>query len=261
MESFTQLSLRGQWKWQKKGLGIHQNSLSRAVKSLPLMEPRGKGKPQRSKSREAKGPEAQREEALTVRIQGWEPNRQGRKEGRDTEVDGRGPGRDARRGQATGTLTETGRESSNPTKISPPPPRRPGQCPHFREARLLTANGTSRSWQRRMRQTGDAQNLIVTCTELAACAESRRSLRLRDRERWLYGQDLISQAPDLLLTQEISPGLQRAMSWMFSGSHLLPFFWFSHEIRVLKSWLPCSCHPRRWGSVHAWRFTDLYWRG
>lgn len=182
MESFTQLSLRWQWKWQKKGLGIHQNSLSRAVKSLPLMEPRGKGKPQRSKSREAKGPEAQREEALTVRIQGWEPNRQGRKEGRDTEVDGRGPGRDARRGQATGTLTETGRESSNPTKISPPPPRRPGQCPHFREARLLTANGTSRSWQRRMRQTGDAQNVIVTCTELAACAESRRSLRLRDRE-------------------------------------------------------------------------------
>lgn len=164
-----------------------------------------------------------------MRIQGWEPNRQGRKEGRDTEVDGRGPGRDARRGQATGTLTETGeRESSNPTKILPPPPRRPGQCPHFREARLLTANDTSRSWQRRMRQTGDAHNVTVTCTELAACPESRHSLCLRDSERWLYGQNLISQASDLLLTQEISPGLQRAMAQMFSGSHLLPFFWFSH---------------------------------
>lgn len=124
------------------------------------------------------------------------------------------------------------RESSNPTKILPPAPRRPGQCPHFREARLLTANDTSRSWQRRMRQTGDAHNVTVTCTELAACPESRHSLCLRDSERWLYGQDLISQASDLLLTQEISPGLQmarqRAMAQMFSG-YLLPFFWFSHK--------------------------------
>lgn len=123
-----------------------------------------------------------------------------------------GPRREARRGQGTGTLTETRRESSNPTKISPPP-KRPGQCPHFREARLLTANSTSWSWQRRMRQTGDAQNVTVTYTDLAACAESRRTLRLCDRQDWHYGHlTCFWPRKNLSWTAEGSTAIGKAMA-------------------------------------------------
>lgn len=163
-------------------------------------------------------------------------------------------------------MTEIRRESSNPTKISPPPPRRPGQCPHFREARLLTANSTSRSWQRWMRHTGDAQNVTVTCTELAACPESRRTLRLRDRGGWHYGHDRISQAPDLLLTQEKSPLDCRGLDSHRKGygTNVLRltfaiFLVFTYEIGVLNSWLhvPVALDNE---ALYTPRDLDLYWR-
>jgi hypothetical protein len=180
---------------ERKGVGIHQNC---PIESRSHLSWRNRGGQSKSKTTSKAGQlqgasGTQRRSTHRAGPKGGKPRE---KQGGDTEVHGRravqkckasrlpnswgAPAQRTASGDVKPPNSSAGRHPLREPQLPKPhspPPRRPGQCPHFREAGLPTANSRPRHWQSHIRQPRDAQNVAMTCTGLAALPELRCSQR------------------------------------------------------------------------------------